>query len=645
MKSNTTHEAAIALAIEDLIKGTFTSIRKAAAAHGVPRATLGDRYAGRSQSRAHVASTMRRTLTDEQEEALCVWIADLTRIGLAPAPVIVRQMVERITGAPVSSAWCARFTQRHPDLATGNLARIDKVRVQAEDPEVIQGFFDRLQHARAEYGVLTCNTYNFDEKGFMLGLGHATKRMYSKQAMRNEARAAQDGNREMVSVIACICADGSHLPPLAIYKGKNLQHRWFTELSAARGGFCTVSETGWSNNKLAYLWLSEVFEPGTRLRAAGAWRLLIMDSHASHVCLDFYTFALEHRIMLLRMPPHCTHLLQPLDVSVFHPLGGYFAREVDLHMLRSQGLLPMTKALFWEYFMTSWEAALNMRTVRSAWKNTGIHPFNPQVVLGALAVPEAVEAEPPTAAAVRSAQRTTEWHGTPCTKKRGKQFSDEILALRASNEVLLSRVEGLCASLTTKKRLSTSSTAVKAPRAHGAVLVNTECLIGMQKAAREATVAKAQHKVQLRLRKEAKLAARERRAALKAQRQQEAAERAEELARSGLPLPRPRGRPIGSKNKLKGNVAAAGSSAAEPAPKRARGRPKGSMNKKPQAALIAHTESPEATEPYSSDMESSIGTWSEVSSVGSNMESAGGSPCVTARTAREALEVEFMDID
>ena len=33
---------------------------------------------------------------------------------------------------------------------------------------------------------------------------------------------AQSGRREWVTIIECICVDGSSIPPLIIFKGKNL---------------------------------------------------------------------------------------------------------------------------------------------------------------------------------------------------------------------------------------------------------------------------------------------------------------------------------------------------------------------------------------------------------------------------------------
>ena len=52
--------------------------------------------------------------------------------------------------------------------------------------------------------------------------------------------------------------------------------------------------------------------------------LLLMDNHASHISFETITFAKENFLILLTFPPHCSHRLQPLDVSVFGPFKYYF---------------------------------------------------------------------------------------------------------------------------------------------------------------------------------------------------------------------------------------------------------------------------------------------------------------------------------
>src|ERR1700742_3895824 len=88
----------------------------------------------------------------------------------------------------------------------------------------------QLQEKMRKYNIDPSNIYNFDEKGFLIGISRSTKRIVSREALKSRRiiGASQDGNREFITLIALICADGSYLPPALIYKGesKDLQDSW-----------------------------------------------------------------------------------------------------------------------------------------------------------------------------------------------------------------------------------------------------------------------------------------------------------------------------------------------------------------------------------------------------------------------------------
>ena len=73
-----------------------------------------------------------------------------------------------------------------------------------------------------EYKIQPENTYNMDEKGFLIGVLQKTKRVWSKST---EIRgASQDGNREWITIVATICMDESFLPPVRIMQSKSCRY-------------------------------------------------------------------------------------------------------------------------------------------------------------------------------------------------------------------------------------------------------------------------------------------------------------------------------------------------------------------------------------------------------------------------------------
>jgi len=69
--------------------------------------------------------------------------------------------------------------------------------------------------------------------------------------------------------------------------------------------------------------------------------LLILDNHESHVSLDSIDPCKANGIVLLTIPPHCSHRLQPLDVAVHGPLKRYYSNACTSWLHTNPGL-PMS---------------------------------------------------------------------------------------------------------------------------------------------------------------------------------------------------------------------------------------------------------------------------------------------------------------
>ena len=56
---------------------------------------------------------------------------------------------------------------------------------------------------------------------------------------------------------------------------------------------------------------------------------MIMDRHSSHITANMIAYYIQHAIDLLILPLHMSHVLQPLNVSVFSLLKHALAAETD----------------------------------------------------------------------------------------------------------------------------------------------------------------------------------------------------------------------------------------------------------------------------------------------------------------------------
>jgi hypothetical protein len=75
-------------------------------------------------------------------------------------------------------------------------------------------------------------------------------------------------------------------------------------------------------------WLRH-FHKHTNYRRVGAWRLLPFDGYVSHLSYKFISYCESGKIIPFYLLPHSTHLLQPLNITVFQPFKHYHGRAVE----------------------------------------------------------------------------------------------------------------------------------------------------------------------------------------------------------------------------------------------------------------------------------------------------------------------------
>ena len=137
-------------------------------------------------------------------------------------------------------------------------------------------------------------------------------------------------------------------------------------------------------------WLEAVFDRYTRSKSGNRRRrLLIVDGHSSHVNMAFIELADCLRIILVILPPHSTHRLQPLDKSLFAPLARYYTNGLNSLLADSLGMISMSKRAFFKVFWPAWQQAFSVQNIKSGFRKTGIWPMNAALVIDEITIPQA----------------------------------------------------------------------------------------------------------------------------------------------------------------------------------------------------------------------------------------------------------------
>ena len=150
----------------------------------------------------------------------------------------------------------------------------------------------------------------------------------------------------------------------------------------------------------------------------GTHRLLIIDGHESHCSVDFRDLCEEMKIILLCMPPHSSHLLQPLDVGCFSPLKRAYGDAISV--LARNRIHHISKETFLPAFKQAYYKAITPDNIRGGFRGAGLSPHDYNVVLSQLNVMLRTPTPP--------AQETTAWE--PKTPRNAREIEAQATLIR-----------------------------------------------------------------------------------------------------------------------------------------------------------------------------------------------------------------------
>jgi len=107
--------------------------------------------------------------------------------------------------------------------------------------------------------------------------------------------------------------------------------------------------------------------------------MLLLDGHSSHYQPSLVKKSSENDIILFCLPPHTTHLAQPLDRTCFNPLKKAWNEECQLYMAVNPGK-KVNRYNFTEIFAKAWRKATTPSNIASVFRATGIFAFNRSVI-------------------------------------------------------------------------------------------------------------------------------------------------------------------------------------------------------------------------------------------------------------------------
>ena len=267
------------------------------------------------------------------------------------------------------TVWVSK-TVRKPEILT-------KGRAEGLTNNVVSSFFDMLEAAIEDAGMkdspdLAERLHNCDEAG--LATNPVNKKVFIPKNEKNAYLRAAGAGKTSYSILFCISATGKICPPFVVYKGKHLYQAWTSGGPNDTSYGVTVS--GWMEDVVFEDWFTKHY-----LKWASTFKkpcILFLDGHGSHLTYNVVKSAQENGIIMICLPPHTSHELQPCDVGFFRPLKVIW-KDVLKSWFRETRMQIVDKAVFPALLGKLW-LKLKPSSAVAGFTGSGLYPVDREKV-------------------------------------------------------------------------------------------------------------------------------------------------------------------------------------------------------------------------------------------------------------------------
>lgn len=267
--------------------------------------------------------------------------------------------------------WLRLFMKRHRQLSLRTPQGISAARVKGFTKENVEQFFSILEPELAKIKYNPLRIYNVDETG-VTTVQHKHSKIITLKGKKQVGSLTSAERGSLITMVACTNAAGHYIPPLLIFPRKNMKAE-LTE-GAPPGSIFATHPSGWIQQNLFTAWMDHFIKITAPNKDNPV--ILILDGHYSHTRnVDVIDMARKNYVIIICLPPHCSHRMQPLDLSFMGPFKTYYAQEVETWLRNHPGRVVNS----YQVAGILGKAYLKAATIASAvhgFEKSGIFPFN-----------------------------------------------------------------------------------------------------------------------------------------------------------------------------------------------------------------------------------------------------------------------------
>lgn len=296
--------------------------------------------------------------------------------------------------------WLAGFLRRNKDISVRKPEPTSAARAQAFNRPQVTKFFNAYEELIITHKFPPNRIYNVDESA--LSTVQRPQKILATTGRKQVGCLTSAERGSHLTVVCCMNAAGTYVPPCMIFPRKNMKNELLDE--APTGTIGIAQETGWMNADIFVKWLRH-FQSYAKA-SVDEKVLLVVDGHASHKGIDCLSYAKENGIVILCLPPHCTHRMQPLDVCFYGPLKTYFNQEITKWLKAHPGRV-VTHLQIGGLFNKAYGKTATVENACQGFKSTGLWPVDADIFPDHLFEPAETTNIPLTSETIPDAQTLT----------------------------------------------------------------------------------------------------------------------------------------------------------------------------------------------------------------------------------------------
>lgn len=266
------------------------------------------------------------------------------------------------------------FMARHADLRLRTAESTSLQRAAGFNKEQVDRFFRMLTDLMEKYNFGPSKIFNADETG--VSSVHTNRlKVMSVKGKKQVGKLTSAERGKNVTILLSINATGDlFVPPLFVFPRVRMDNE--LKKDAPPGSIFDGQPSGWITKDGFLKWLNLFVERVNPTEKEPV--LLILDGHASHKDLEVITFAKDHHIHMLSLPPHTSHRLQPLDRTVMKPFKNAYHEACSLWMRQYPNIKISLKDIA-GLVGVAFSKICRMELAKSGFACTGIFPLNPNI--------------------------------------------------------------------------------------------------------------------------------------------------------------------------------------------------------------------------------------------------------------------------